>query len=123
MKKNLVVLLLILVAASLTFTSCDLFCAENLTSISDADLVGTWALDISTPTAYQRWEYKSDHTYRMYTEVNPSVKSGTWSLSGFTLTTDEDITITMTCDKETMTMTFPGDDGAGTYTYTKYSAK
>jgi len=122
MSKKYWLILSVLVLSTLVFSSCELIesltCNGNLTSISEADLVGTWEQEGSTATAYIRWQFNDDNTYKIYSELNPSYKTGNWSLDGFVLTTDEDIDLTMTCDKNTITMTF--DDGEdGPYTYTR----
>lgn len=100
------------------FTSCNLV-SDWFGNGDDVEaLIGTWAQQGSTATVYIRWEFKADNTYRVYSEVNNSIESGTWSLSGSTLTIDEEVEISISDDKNSLSMTFEDDN---TYNYTRYT--
>ncbi len=126
--KSIIVLLLYITTLTLLFLSC----SESPTQTDDVfDIVGTWILtkwtltippDVTVYTPEERADtmvFKSDHTYEETLILNQSVTfndTGTWSISGSTLTTAETdgeiLEREITGDVNNMTLTEAGAWGS-----------
>ena len=78
-KKNLLFVLLLVIAVSITFIACEL--------ISSEDIVGTWT-DL---TGSEEWIFNADNSFTSdFYSLGIRINTGTWSLTKDLLTRDYD---------------------------------